>query len=249
VRNITSDRLDGVTSQALALELDLPLVHVFEHVGSTMDVAATLGDRGAVAGTLIVADAQRSGRGRGGRYWASATGSGIWFTLLERPNDPSALPVLPLRIGLRMARVLERWTEAPIRLKWPNDLYVGESKLAGILIEARWREQRLDWIAIGVGINMQLPAGVPRAAHLTSDATRRKVLGELTPQIRAAVSARGALTAKELHDYTARDFARGKRCRTPGNGVVLGIAEGGELLVETAAGRERYHSGSLELES
>jgi len=249
VRNIVSAGLDGATPQSLAQELGVPDVHVFEHVGSTMDVASALGDRGAAAGTLIVADAQRSGRGRGGRYWASAPSSGIWLTLLERPNDAAALPVLPLRIGLRMARVLERWTDAPIRLKWPNDLYVAEKKLAGILIEARWREQRLDWIAIGVGINLQPPPGVPRAAHLTSGATRPKVLAELIPQLRAAASARGVLTLKELHDYTARDFARGKRCRSPASGVVLGIAEGGELLVETAAGRERYHSGTLELES
>lgn len=213
-----------------------------------MDVAAALGDQGAAAGTLVLADAQRRGRGRGGRYWTSAPGSGLWLTLLERPNEATALPVLPLRIGLRMARVLERWTDAPVRLKWPNDLYVGEGKLAGVLIEARWREQHLDWIAIGIGINLQPPPEVPRSAHLTSDATRRKVLAELIPQLRAAASARGALTQNELYDYAARDFARGKRCRTPASGVVLGIAEGGELLVETATGRERYLSGTLELD-
>jgi BirA family biotin operon repressor/biotin-[acetyl-CoA-carboxylase] ligase len=170
------------------------------------------------------------------------------MTLLERPNDAAALPVLPLRVGLRMARVLERWTDSPVQLKWPNDLFVGAGKLAGVLIEARWRDQRLDWVAIGIGINMKPPVGIPDAAHLTN-ATRREVLAELIPVLRAAAAARGTLSPAELEQYGERDFARGRRCRTPASGVVLGIAEGGELLVETATGRQRYLSGSLELET
>jgi BirA family biotin operon repressor/biotin-[acetyl-CoA-carboxylase] ligase len=238
--------LDGVDVAALASELSLPAVHIYEQVGSTMDVAAALGDHGTPAGTLIVADTQMTGRGRSGRRWSSAPGAGLWMTLIERPNDPSALPVLPLRIGVRMARVLERWTSGTIQLKWPNDLYVEGRKLAGVLIEARWRDQRLDWVAIGVGINLAQPEDVPDAAHLTS-APRRLVLAELIPALRAAASARGTLNAQELDAYRSRDFARGKRCVTPANGVVQGIGEGGELLVQTTAGLERYLSGSLEL--
>lgn len=240
--------IDGASAETLAAELGLPAVHLYDDVGSTMDVAATLGDRGAPSGSLVVAGSQRAGRGRGGRRWESAAGAGLWLTLLERPNDASALPVLPLRIGLRMARVLERWTAAPVQLKWPNDLVSDGAKLAGILIEARWREQRLEWVAIGVGINLQPPRDVA-AAHLTSDARRRDVLAELIPALRAAVAARGPLSARELEDYSRRDFARGKRCRAPAIGVVLGITEGGELLVQTADGPRRYLAGSLELEA
>lgn len=239
--------LDGLSADAIARDLDLPLVQLYDEVTSTMDVAATLGDRGAPGGALVVAAAQRAGRGRGGRRWASPHGKGLWLTLLERPNDPSALPVLPLRIGLRMAGVLERWTTAPIQLKWPNDLYLAGNKLAGILLEARWRDQRLDWLALGIGINLSPPDAVPNAAYLTNGATRGAVLAELIPVLRAAVSARGVLTGGELAQYAARDFARGKRCRAPAEGVVLGIERSGELLVETSAGREHYLTGTLEL--
>jgi len=240
--------LEGLSAAELARELGLPGVHVYDEVGSTMDVGAALGDQAAAAGTLIIADAQTAGRGRSGRRWSSPAGHGLWLTLLERPNSAAALPVLPLRVGLRAARVLERWTEAPVQLKWPNDLLVAGRKLAGVLTEARWRDQRLEWVAIGVGINMKPPADVPDAAHLTST-SRREVLAELVPVLRAAASARGALSAPELAQYAVRDVARGKRCRAPADGVVEGIGEGGELLVQTESGLQRYVSGSLELQS
>src|SRR6185436_16510341 len=99
---------------------------------------------GAPAGTVVLADAQRGGRGRGGRRWASPPGVGVWLTLVERPADHAALEVLSLRLGLHAAAAVERFAArgggGPVRLKWPNDLYVGEGKLAGVLVEVRWRD-------------------------------------------------------------------------------------------------------------
>src|SRR5262245_11512084 len=106
----------------------------YDEVGSTLDVAHEMAADGAEAGTLIVAKAQTAGRGRMGRTWRSEPGAGIWLTLIERPADASALEVLSLRVGLAMAPVLDAFTDAPIQLKWPNDLYLRDRKLAGILI-------------------------------------------------------------------------------------------------------------------
>jgi len=248
VADALAAELDGLTSDAISRELDLPVVQLYEEVTSTMDIAATLGDQGLPAGSLVVAAAQSAGRGRGGRRWASPAGKGLWLTLLERPNDASALAVLPLRIGLRLAGVLERWTTGPIQLKWPNDLYVAGDKLGGILLEARWHNQRLDWVAIGIGINFSAPDAIPHAAHLTNTATRREVLAETIPAVRAAAAARGSLGASELAAYAARDLSVGRRCRTPAEGVVQGINADGELVVKTSAGERRYLTGTLELE-
>ena len=88
------------------------------------------------------------------------------MTLLERPNDAEALGVLSIRLGLKAAPVLERHTTEPVRLKWPNDIIVGTGKVAGILVETRWRERQVDWVAIGFGVNVERPDDEPGAAAL-----------------------------------------------------------------------------------
>lgn len=240
-----ADRLDGVEREALARLLDVPRLALFERVGSTNDVAHVLASEGCPSGTLVVADGQTAGRGRAGRRWVSDPGAGIWLTLVERPSDPAAVAVLSLRAGLRAAPVLERWADGPVRLKWPNDVFVGSRKLAGILAEARWRGERLDWVAIGVGINVRAPADIATATGLRRGTSRVELLAELLPALRAAAAARGALTERELAAFAARDLARGRRCIAPGKGVVEGIGADGALVVREGGEETLHRAGSL----
>ena len=203
-----------------------------EEVGSTLDVAHQLAAAGAEAGTLIVADSQTAGRGRMGRSWRSERGAGIWLTLIERPSDPAGLEVLSLRVGLALAPALERFATGPVQLKWPNDLYVAGRKVGGILIEARWREQSLEWLAIGVGINLRPPAEEPNAIGLREDVSRDEVLAAMVPAIREAAARNGPLDAVEIAKFTARDIAVGRRCTEPVPGIVRGISASGALRVE-----------------
>ena len=240
-------RYDGVAADALAGALGVPALELFDTVGSTLDVAHARAAEGADAGTLVLADEQTAGRGRQGRPWVSQRGSGIWLTLIERPRDPRAVDVLSLRLGLHAAAALAPFAGSPIGLKWPNDLYVDGRKLAGILVEARWREQRLDWIAVGFGINVRTPDAMPEAAALRAGVSRVAVLQRLVPALRAAAAESGGLRAEELAAYAARDVARGRRCVEPARGTVTGIDASGAVVIDTGAGAHAARAGSLVL--
>jgi BirA family biotin operon repressor/biotin-[acetyl-CoA-carboxylase] ligase len=170
------------------------------------------------------------------------------LTLIERPTDTSGLDVLSIRVGIAAAESLDRFAAEPIRLKWPNDLYLDRGKLAGILVEARWREQSVEWIAIGLGLNVRPPENVASAAGLEPGTARVDVLGELIPALRSAAAATGPLDSGELEEFNARDLARGKACTQPALGRVAGISATGELLVALADTVAPFRSGSLVLE-
>jgi BirA family transcriptional regulator, biotin operon repressor / biotin---[acetyl-CoA-carboxylase] ligase len=241
-------RLDGATAAELREALDLPRVELLETTTSTLDVAHRLAAEGAPSGTLVIANEQTAGRGRGGKSWQSPLEAGLWLTLIERPADTSGLDVLSIRIGLAAAEALDRFAPEPIRLKWPNDLYVDRGKLAGILVEARWREQSVEWIAIGLGINVRAPEDIEDAAGLEPGTARVDVLVELVPSLRLAAGATGPLGAEELEEFNARDLARGRICIQPARGRVAGITPTGELLVALADTVAPFRSGSLVLE-
>ncbi len=234
----------GHHPDALARVLALPQVIAEPRLPSTMDAAHALAADGAPAGTLVLAEEQTAGRGRNGRSWTSRAGAGIWMTLVERPRGDDGLDVLALRVGLHLAPVLERWSAGPVRLKWPNDLFIARRKLAGVLIEARWRGARLDWVAIGIGINLRPDPSFPESIGLT-EAEPEQVLAEAVPAMRAAAFATGPLRDDELREFDRRDLARGHRVLSPGDGTVRGISPSGELLLETSLGVTPFRAGSL----
>jgi BirA family transcriptional regulator, biotin operon repressor / biotin---[acetyl-CoA-carboxylase] ligase len=240
-------RWDGHSAFELAERTGASHVSLHERTTSTLDVAHALAQAGAPAGTLVLAEEQTGGRGRAGRAWASPPGTGIWLTLLERPRDESGLAVLSLRAGLRAAEALAPFAGERVRLKWPNDLYLAAGKLAGILVEARWREARAEWVAIGFGLNVVAPPGVERAAGLPAGTSRAAVLAALVPALRAAAASGGALRDEELSAYGERDLARGRRLVEPVVGTAVGLDPDGALVVAGAGGVERLHRGSLVL--
>lgn len=238
----------GQTQSQIAALAGVPRALLFEEVSSTMDVAHEAAAAGAPAGTLVLAEHQRSGRGRAGRVWTSEAASGIWLTLIERPWDGVPVELLSIRAGIALAPALDRFAPAPVGIKWPNDLQVHGRKLGGILIEARWRDGRPEWVALGVGINVSLPADVEHAIGLRSGAAALDVLAAVVPALRRAAARRGPLSVAELEAFARRDVAAEKRCSEPAAGIVRGINERGELLVESAGRSSAHRSGSLVLE-
>lgn len=241
--------MDYPDPDQLARDLSLPRVELFAEVGSTLDVAHQLAAAGAPSGTLVLSDAQTAGRGRQGRQWTSERGAGIWLTLVEHPSDRAALDVLSLRAGLAIAAALEPLIDQPIGLKWPNDVYRDGRKLAGILVEARWRGAEPDWVAIGVGVNVVAPPGQPAASGLESTGvSRNEALYAIVPQLRRAVSASGGLTVSELQAFASRDISRGRSIVSPVQGIAQGINASGALLVDTTDGPVAIQAGSLVFE-
>jgi BirA family biotin operon repressor/biotin-[acetyl-CoA-carboxylase] ligase len=238
---------DGLTSEQLAHRLGVPRVVVLDETTSTLDVAHTLGGEGAAAGTLILADTQTAGRGRLGRSWTSERGAGIWLTLLEQPSDPAAIEVLSLRIGIALAAALDGFVDDAVSLKWPNDVHIAGRKLAGILVEARWRESSLEWIAVGIGINVRPPASESRAAGVRPGTSRLAILDAIIPGVRSAAAQLGGLARHEIDVFARRDYARGRRCVQPAEGVVQGIDARGALLIDVGSEVVAVRSGSLVL--
>ncbi len=219
-------------SPQLAGALGLARLEYHERVTSTMDVAHALAAEHAPAGTLVLASAQLSGRGRSGKAWVSAPDAGLWCTLLERPADVRALDVLALRVGLELAVALTPLVDGDIELKWPNDLQIARRKLGGVLIEARWRDGQPEWVAIGVGINRRLPPELSDVTCVRHDVSRDALLTAVVPALRCAASCTGPLTADECEAWAARDAALGRRVVAPVAGRVVGLTPEGGLLVQ-----------------
>jgi BirA family biotin operon repressor/biotin-[acetyl-CoA-carboxylase] ligase len=122
--------------------------------GSTNSDVSALGRSGAPEGTVVVADAQTAGRGRLGRTWVSRPGLNLYLSILLRPRIvPAAAPQLALVAGLAVAEAFEE-EGAAAAIKWPNDVLLGGRKACGILTELEAEADRVDFVVVGIGVNL-----------------------------------------------------------------------------------------------
>ena len=130
-------------------------IRVFQETTSTNDVIEKLGRDGVKEGVVVLADSQTRGRGRLGRSWMSATGQGLWFSVLLRPAlAPQAATRVTVASATALARALIRATKLPCQIKWPNDILVGDRKLCGILTEMNAEIEKIHYIVLGIGVNV-----------------------------------------------------------------------------------------------
>ena len=256
------DAWEGRSTTAWCQELGVPALELFARVGSTMDVARTLAEGDAPAGTLVVAEEQTAGRGQKGRPWFSAPGWSLHVSLLLRPApDPgSVLSALPLRVGLATAGAVEEVAGVAAAVKWPNDVVTPEGrKLAGVLCEAAFVGTDRLFVVAGIGINVgQDTADFPpelreRASSLSRESGRliprgpvlEALLRRLLPLTRATA---GPLSEAELAELRRRDALRGRPLWLDGQpvGEGAGIAADGALLVRGPDGRvEEVRAGTI----
>ncbi|NLL77626.1 MAG: biotin--[acetyl-CoA-carboxylase] ligase [Clostridiales bacterium] len=132
-------------------------VYFYEETGSTNIDAKRLAEEGAPHGTVVVADKQNAGRGRRGRVWQSPSGKDIYFTLLLRPDfEPDKAAALTLVMALSVAQAVEGSCAVQAGIKWPNDIVVNGKKVCGILTEMNVEPGYIQYVVIGVGINVNL---------------------------------------------------------------------------------------------
>jgi BirA family biotin operon repressor/biotin-[acetyl-CoA-carboxylase] ligase len=244
--------LDGVPVSHLAVRWHAPHVAVHHTLVSCLDTVHELAAAGAPAGTVVVAAEQVAGRGRDGRHWHSPEG-GVWLAVLFRP--PVAAPgAVAIRAGMVVADAVDALLAAPrTEVKWPNDVYLDGRKLAGVLCEGRWLGEHLQWLAVGIGVNVCNP--VPpevagRAASLCDllpEVRRIDVLDLVVPALDAVSAGGEPLTEAECAAFTARHRLEGRVVRAPVAGRVCGIAPDGALLVDTPDGRMPVRDGSITL--
>jgi BirA family biotin operon repressor/biotin-[acetyl-CoA-carboxylase] ligase len=173
-----------------------------------------------------------------------------------RPPSPAPVEWLSLRVGLALADRLEQDTglaAGAVQIKWPNDLYVADRKLAGILSEARWQGEMLSWVVVGVGVNVSnpLPAEASPAPIRLADLGTPPPLPELANRVAATIAEQTGradrLDEGELARFAARDWLRGRVLAGPVPGIADGIAADGRLKVQDAAGNSTLVAGGIEL--
>lgn len=234
-------------AEAAALPLGRPRLHL-RRCDSTNERARVLAMAGAPHGTLVTAEEQTAGRGRQGRSWAAPAGASLLCSLALRFAEIAHPPtLLPLTTGVALCAAIGGET----RLKWPNDVVLGEDleKVAGILVEGRPQAQ---WAIVGIGVNVavrpeQLPVQLQaRAATLgrSADAIEpllADLLAALSHWLREPV-------VSVLERWRSHDALRGREIAwAGGRGVAHGIDGEGRLLVglpggeETALGADDVH--------
>lgn len=126
----------------------------FDEVDSTNIIAKQLGRQPDTHGVLVIAEQQNAGRGRLGRSWSSPKGSGIWMTVVLKPQiHPGQAAMLTIVAALAVNKGIRQVTGVDSLIKWPNDIVVNGKKVCGILTEMNTTNEKLECVVIGVGIN------------------------------------------------------------------------------------------------
>lgn len=156
---------DKLFSQEIQYELGTKIfgkkIFYEESLYSTMDTAFRLAVEGMPEGTVVCAETQTKGRGRLGRHWISPKGKGIYTSIILRPKiSPMEVAKLTLLTGVAVAEAIAQQTQLEPRIKWPNDVLINRKKVVGILTEMNAEMDRIKYVIVGIGINVNTPANI-----------------------------------------------------------------------------------------
>ncbi|MGA9119890.1 MAG: biotin--[acetyl-CoA-carboxylase] ligase [Bacteroidota bacterium] len=222
-------------------------IYTFETIDSTNTCGRVLAGCWAPEGTVIFAEEQTAGRGRLGRAWVANPHENLTFSVIIRPGGSAeSVNLLPLYVGVAIAEAIERVTGLQVLCKWPNDILINGKKAAGILIEGSLKEAAIDYVVIGIGVNVNqrvFPDGI--AAKATSlalesgrDIDRVRVFQEILKSLEQNYR---RLSHKGFGDviplWVSHSRMVGSRVSVSQNGTVMtgtvkGLTNHGELLLD-----------------
>ena len=232
-----------------------------EQVDSTNEEAKRQAEKGAPDGTLVAAAEQSAGKGRRGRTWISEKGTGVWMSLLLRPDfPPECASMLTLVAAMAVEKGISRVTGVDGQIKWPNDVVIEGKKVCGILTEMSTEMECIHYVVVGIGINVgteEFPEEIRDLATSLYLSTQKKV--------KRAVLAAAVAEAWEFYyeqffksgdlrflmeEYNERLVNRGREVKVLAldggyMGISQGINEKGELLVETGGMVRTVISGEV----
>ncbi|MFD1038665.1 biotin--[acetyl-CoA-carboxylase] ligase [Virgibacillus byunsanensis] len=230
---------------------------------STQQVAHQAVQEDAVHGTVIIADEQTKGKGRMNRSWHSAKGKGIWMSIVLKPEIPPHLaPQLTLLSATILAETLAEFTALEPKIKWPNDIFIHNKKTAGILTEMQAEQDQIQYVVIGMGINVnqdvdEIPEDLRgKATSLQIESTNSWNITELIQHILVKFEdayskyiENGFSDVKviwERYGYKIGEIVTIKTMRESWKGKFLGIAEDGALLTTKDGEIKKLYSAEIE---
>ena len=236
-------------------------VFYYDSLDSTNTKAKELAEEGYPSGTLVVANQQTAGRGRRGRSWTSPPGTGIFMTLLLKPEiNPNHASMLTLVTALAVAQAIREVTGEPAQIKWPNDIVINGKKICGILTEMSAQFDYINHIVIGIGINAHNESFPEEIAHmagsLLTECKRTFHRGDIiektleyferyyesflqTEDLEGLVKEYNALLVNMHNSVKVLDP------KEPFEGKAMGITKKGELIVDTWESRKLVSSGEV----
>ncbi len=224
-------------------------IYFYEETDTTNNRARELALEGAPEGTLVVAEKQTAGRGRRGKVWESPLGTGIWMSLVLRPQImPAEASVLTLLCGLATAEAIEAETGLSAGIKWPNDILINGKKAVGILTEMDCEMSEVHFVIPGIGINVNTASFPPEIAEIATSlylecgktVSRRRLVHRVLERLEEHYETflRTGSFAAMLEDYRKLCITLGKEVhvlgREPFFAEALDITPEGELLVRRA---------------
>ncbi len=250
---------DGLNPDAIkgGLGQSLFATHIvyLETVDSTNRLAKELASAGAAEGAIVIVEEQTAGRGRRGRSWVSPGRANLTFSILLRPTlVVDKVFSLTMILALACIEAVKKRTGLSCMIKWPNDLYVGGKKLAGILTEFAARDRRVEWVVLGLGLNVNwYPAEGETMSRLATSlqaeigkrVSRNELLVEILVQFEAyyndVLSGRIEKVYERWNDFS---LVLGKQVVIESDqlkitGKALRIDQDGALIIEDGEGKEQ----------